>query len=281
MYSRLSAFYDDFLRPTICEYSVSPPSYMECDGDNDDDDSGGAGVIVPSPTTPSPVWTDVIVPSPTTPSPVWTDVIVPNTPSPVTEPMIYPTTPSPVSTDSMYDGNLPTPPPVMTDSTFYESWGIPTPPPVVMHSPNDGPLTFAPVTGSITCARPGMACTIKCANCATLKRVALGMSVASPDEYTITYTAEHGTDDHPDDPSRLIVVATDGRSTDEITCDGGCTCSSVNDRILGCGLVAESISESYPSTTPFVPNCSVCIGVSRYLVPCALVLVLILRYLSF
>ncbi|KAL3826793.1 hypothetical protein ACHAXA_000619 [Cyclostephanos tholiformis] len=258
VYSRLSALYEDFLRPTICEYSAFPPEYMECDGG----DLEGLAVF---PLTQSPVSFNV----PTTPSPA-------STPFPVSTD----STPSPASSDSTFNiSREPTDLQALPDEQAIHS--IPTPPPVPISSPNYNPLSFTPVTGSITCATAGMACTIKCTNCASLKRVALGMDVESPDEYTIIYTTERGTDEYPDDPSRLIVVGTDSTDKDEISCDGGCTCRSVNDRVLGCGLVAQSISGPYPSSsTPDALNCSVCIVVSRCFLPCILVLLSSLRLLS-
>lgn len=54
------------------------------------------------------------------------------------------------------------------------------------------------------------------------------------------YTTERGSDEYPSDPSRLVVIGTDSTSMNEITCDEGCTCTTVNDSVLGCGIVAET-----------------------------------------
>ena len=52
MYSRLSAYHRDFLRPALCERSRSPPPYLGCDPVG----GGGAGPApTPSP-LPTPGW---------------------------------------------------------------------------------------------------------------------------------------------------------------------------------------------------------------------------------
>jgi hypothetical protein len=261
VYSRLSAFFGDFLRPAICEYSASPPAYLECPGS---EGGNGGGGIAPT-TTPSTVGGahDDSTPAPSPATGILYDEFIP--------------TPSLESTDWIYDESFPTQ--VFDESIPLESTWSPTdfqspaeypptyeqtapPSPVLVPSPDHTPfpapnvdggdhaLTFTPVTGSITCKTAGMACTIKCSNCASIKRVALGMVMVSPDEYTIVYTTERGTDEYPDDPSRLIVVGTDTTAADEISCDEGCICSSVNDSVLGCGLVAQPTNRGpHPTAT--------------------------------
>mmetsp|Transcript_5200 Transcript_5200/g.13019 ORF Transcript_5200/g.13019 Transcript_5200/m.13019 type:complete len:1009 (+) Transcript_5200:105-3131(+) len=123
-------------------------------------------------------------------------------------------------------------------------------------SNNDGganpgePFTYAPVTGSFTCRAAGMACTISCARCGSIKRVASGMSMDFPDKSTIVYTAVRGTDDHPEEPSRLILVESDDGAPNVISCDEGCMCDSVNDSVLGCGLVAKPTSVQMEPIAP-------------------------------
>lgn len=185
VYSRMSAFYDNFIQPSVCEYSVAPPPYMDCPGRTTSSSS-----ITPAPTTPSLLGGENVSPIPTIPS-----VLTP-----------YP-----------------------TDPNFIQSY------------PDDnGPLTFSPVTGSITCKSTGMTCVIQCTNCESIKRVALGMSMQSPNSSTIIYTTERGSIEYPSDPSRLVVIGTDNSTMNEITCDEGCTCTTVNDSVLGCGIVAET-----------------------------------------
>ncbi|KAL3782111.1 hypothetical protein ACHAW5_010377 [Stephanodiscus triporus] len=267
VYSRMSAFFVDFLRPEICEYSSSPPAYLECFG------SDAGGLVVP---TPSPVLTDSAY-----------DEFIP--------------TPIPASTNLVYDELTPSPSPVLTHTVFAETapvdstwqptdsqslagdppiYNQPAPSPVQISSPDtslpahngeDYAFTFTPVTGSITCKRGGMACTITCSNCASIKRVALGMNMEWPNESTIIYTTQRGTDEYPDDPSLLIVVGTETTSANEISCDVGCTCSSVNDSVLGCGLVSHSNLEP-ALAIPDALNCSVHIAMSRCLMTCMLVL---------
>jgi len=186
VYSRISAFYDNFIQPGVCEYSVSPPPYMECPGQ--------ISATTPSPTAPS---SSSLHGGEPIPSPGWITI-----------------------------------PPVLTP--------YPTDPNYSIQNDNAGPLSFSPVTGSITCASSGMTCVIQCTNCESIKRVALGMSMVSPNSSTIIYTTERGSDEYPSDPSRLVVIGTDSTSMNEITCDEGCTCTTVNDSVLGCGIVAET-----------------------------------------
>lgn len=149
--------------------------------------------------------------------------------------------------------------------------------PVHILSPvhNDGSTsTFNPVTGSFTCKAAGMACIIKCSSCGTIKRVASGMTMESPNKSTIIYTAERGTDDWPDNPSALILVESDSSAVNVISCDEGCTCNSVNDNVLGCGFEAK------PTSVQFVPidpspaqpfetlNRSARMDSSLFLIPC-------------
>ena len=214
-------------------------------------------------------------------------------PSPVTG-IVYDEfipTPSPESTtDWVYDESVPQPtdfqtpagevPPTYNQPAPSSPVLIPSPDYTLFPAPNDEEediaFTFTPVTGSITCKTAGMACTIKCSNCASIKRVALGMDIVLPDEYTIVYTTERGTDEYPDDPSRLIVVGTETTAADEISCDEGCTCSSVNDSVLGCGLVAQpTILAPHPTLNDAL-NRGV-YGMSRCLMPVVLVLLFCLR----
>ena len=208
MYSRLSAFFDNFIKPGVCEYSISPPPYMECPGRS---------------TTPAP-----------TPSLLGGSV--------------------PPSPD---DSGWITIPPVLTPYPTYPNYN--------MQFPN-GPLTFSPVTGSITCESAGMTCVIKCTNCESIKRVALGMSMQSPNASTIVYTTERGSNEYPNDPSRLVVIGTDSTATNEITCDEGCTCTTVNDSVLGCGIVTESIPSDQNSTASDVGSSSSSSSEQQYLV---------------
>ncbi|KAL7545086.1 hypothetical protein ACHAWF_008447 [Thalassiosira exigua] len=114
-------------------------------------------------------------------------------------------------------------------------------------------ITFTPVTGSFTCKAAGMACTIKCYQCGTIKRVASGMAVDFLNEYTIVYTAQRGTDYFPDDPSRLVLVESEGLAANIITCDEGCECHSVSESVMGCGLIEKPIGE-YTGPLPSSPN---------------------------
>ena len=193
VYSRMSAFYTNFIQPGVCEYSVSPPPYMDCPGRTSSSSN------TPSPTPPAS--SSLLGGEEPIPSPGWITI-----------------------------------PPVLTP--------YPTDPNYNIQYPNDndniGPLSFSPVTGSITCQSSGMTCVIQCTNCESIKRVALGMSMTSPNSSTIIYTTERGSIEYPSDPSRLVVIGTDDSTMNEITCDEGCTCTTVNDSVLGCGIVAES-----------------------------------------
>mmetsp|Transcript_34875 Transcript_34875/g.74362 ORF Transcript_34875/g.74362 Transcript_34875/m.74362 type:complete len:580 (+) Transcript_34875:1409-3148(+) len=125
-------------------------------------------------------------------------------------------------------------------------------PPKLSPVHNDGSIsTFNPVTGSFTCKAAGMTCTIKCTSCGTIKRVASGMTMEFPNKSTIVYSTERGTDDSPDDPSRLILVESDSSAENVISCDEGCTCNFVNDNVLGCGLRAKP---SPVQLTPIAPS---------------------------
>ena len=66
-----------------------------------------------------------------------------------------------------------------------------------------------------------------------------------PSKSTIKYTAERGTDDYPEEPSRLILVESDTAAGNVISCDEGCICNSVNDSVLGCGLIAKPTEVQY------------------------------------
>lgn len=112
--------------------------------------------------------------------------------------------------------------------------------------------TFNPVTGSFTCKAAGMTCTIKCTSCNTITRVESGMTMEFPNKSTIIYSAERGTDDWPDDPSRLILVESSSSATaNVISCDEGCTCNLVNNNVLGCGLKAKPTDVQ---STQFAPS---------------------------
>lgn len=157
---------------------------------------------------------------------------------------------------------------------------IRTPPPV-----NDGgsPSTFNPVTGSFTCKAPGMACTINCSSCGTITHLASGMTMESPDKSTIIYRAERGTDDWPNDPSRLILVESDNSGANVISCDEGCTCDVVNDNISGCGIEVEPTPVHPIPTDPSAvqsqdnPNCSALKDSSLYLMLCIFLVWTVLR----
>jgi len=110
---------------------------------------------------------------------------------------------------------------------------------------------FSPVTGSFTCKSAGLSCTIKCSQCESIKRVSSGMLQDAPNEYTLVYTAEFGTEDHPDEPSRLILVEYDELAANAIACDKGCSCDSVNDAVLGCGLIPKPTEVQYNPIAPF------------------------------
>ena len=287
VYSRVSSFFGDFLRPAICENSASPPAYLECHGS--ESGNAGGGFV---PTTPSTVSADggaydESIPGPPPVTGIVYDEFIP--------------TPPPESTDWVYDESAPTPafgesiplgqptdfqtpaedPPIYNQPAPSSPVLIPSPAYTPFPAPNDEEedyaFTFTPVTGSITCKTAGMACTIKCSNCASIKRVALGMDMVTPDEFTIVYTTERGTNEYPDDPSRLIVVGTETTAAEEISCDEGCTCSSVNDSVLGCGLVAQpTILVQYPTLNDAL-NRGVHSGMSRCLMPVMLVVLFCLR----
>lgn len=175
------------------------------------------------------------------------------------------------------------------ESGFWESGSQPTPPsyepiasyPTSISSPtyingngngnvNSNTVTFAPVTGSYTCKSAGMSCKIKCTACGSIKRVASGMAQTtedSPKESTIVYTAERGTDAYPDNPSRLILVESDTSTASVISCDEGCTCKSVNDNVLGCGLVATPTGVEVIQVAPSPARPPASINSSTQMVP--------------
>jgi hypothetical protein len=140
--------------------------------------------------------------------------------------------------------------------------------------------TFTPVTGSFTCKSAGMACTIKCIDCGSIKRVTSGMTLDFPDESTIVYTAERGSDVFPDDPSRLVLVESGDSASSIISCDEGCQCTSVNDEILGCGLTAKPIEAKPVPEVPYteqpsqIANRSSMLEPSSLATPCWLLLCL-------
>jgi len=147
----------------------------------------------------------------------------------------------------------------------------------------DSTSTFNPVTGSFTCRASGMACTILCSSCGTITHVASGMTMESPNKSTIIYRAERGTDEWPDDPSRLVLMESDTSGDNVVSCDAGCTCNSVNDDILGCGIEAK------PTATQLAPkgasparsqedrSGSALTEASSFLVPCILLVWTLLR----
>ena len=47
VYTRISAYYEEFLKPNICEYSRSPPSYLNCDDSGDTGPPTAAPVAIP------------------------------------------------------------------------------------------------------------------------------------------------------------------------------------------------------------------------------------------
>jgi len=140
--------------------------------------------------------------------------------------------------------------------------------------------TFNPVTGSFTCKAAGMTCTIKCTSCNTITRIESGMTMEFPNKSTIIYSAERGTDDWPDDPSRLILVESNSSATaNVISCDEGCTCNPVNNNVLGCGLKAKptdvqstQIARSPVELEPFI-NRSASMDPSSLFVMSSIVLV--------
>ena len=117
-----------------------------------------------------------------------------------------------------------------------------------------GSFTHTPVTGSFTCKAAGLTCTINCDQCGSIKRVASAMTMENPNKSTIIYTAERGTDEYPDEPSRLILVESDTSAANAISCDEGCTCDSVNDSVLGCGLIAKPTSQQPVDSSPMQPS---------------------------
>ena len=113
------------------------------------------------------------------------------------------------------------------------------PDPVLVSNPvrdDGGASTFSPVTGQFTCRADGMACTVTCSSCGTIKRVTSGMATEFPDGSTAVFTAERGTDDWPDNPSRLILVDSDGSAANAVSCDEGCACAAVDDDVQGCSV---------------------------------------------
>ena len=148
-------------------------------------------------------------------------------------------------------------------------------------STNDnGAFTHTPVTGSFTCKAAGLTCTIICNQCGSIKRVAQGMQMAYPNKSTIIYTAERGTEDYPDEPSKLILVESDTSAGNVISCDEGCTCDSVNDSVLGCGLVAKPIGPIATSPAAQPPpeyiSGSVQLNSSGLIIPLLLVLTILI-----
>lgn len=187
---------------------------------------------------------------------------------------------NPVQSFDQPPANNPTPAddPPPADPTTSSSIG--------MYPPLDdeeGALAFTPVTGSFTCRAAGMTCTIRCTQCGSIQRVASKMAMEFPSKSTIKYTAERGTDDYPEEPSRLILVESDTAAGNVISCDEGCICNSVNDSVLGCGLIAKPTEVQYtpiapsPTQQPDTLNSSAHTGGSLFLIPSMLLVWAMLR----
>ena len=147
----------------------------------------------------------------------------------------------------------PTNPPL---SSAAQSDDPPTKKPTLSFVPaRNSTIDFAPVTGSFTCNAAGLTCTITCFQCGSIKREATGMSMDFINKSTITYTAERGTLDSPENPSLLVLVESDNASSNSVSCDDGCICNIVNESVLGCGItpklptVPDSNSDA-PSVKP-------------------------------
>ena len=156
--------------------------------------------------------------------------------------------------------------------------------PTPMSNNPSEPINYEPVTGSFTCKDAGLTCTISCSQCGSIKRVASQMTMDYPNESTIIYTAEKGTNDDPDEPSRLILVESDLSAGNVISCDEGCTCDTVNDNVLGCGLVATTPSTDQqpaagpsPSQPQVYASSSMILCPSMYLIPMLFVWMAVLR----
>jgi len=151
-------------------------------------------------------------------------------------------------------------------------------PPVGITSPVPA---FNPVTGSFTCKSSGMACTILCSSCETITYVTSGMTREAPSDSTIIYRAERGTDEWPDDPSRLVLVDSGDAGANVISCDPGCTCAIVDEEISGCGIKAQPIlGQSNPNASSGRSqdlNCGALNDSSLFLVSCILLFWTILR----
>merc|ERR1711957_309255 len=98
------------------------------------------------------------------------------------------------------------------------------------------------------------------------------MTMESPNESTIVYRVERGTDERPDDPSRLILVDSGDSGGNVISCDEGCTCKIVNEDVSGCGIKAKPTESS-----PAQANCSAMMGAFSFLAPCLLLVWAVLK----
>ena len=128
----------------------------------------------------------------------------------------------------------PTAPPVPVPDPVLVSNPILVPDPILVSNPvrdDGGASTFSPVTMQFTCRAAGMACTVACSYCGTIKQVTSGMATEFPDRSTAVFIAERGTDDWPDDPSRMILVDSNGSAANAVSCDEGCACAAVDDDI--------------------------------------------------
>ena len=106
-------------------------------------------------------------------------------------------------------------------------------------------VELSPVTGTFMCSYPGLTCTMKCSRCDTVKIISEGITQYSPDQSTLVFTVQRGTKYNSDDPSFLTLVESDRQAANSIKCDVGCSCSRVNDQVLGCGLIAPSTQTLY------------------------------------
>lgn len=187
-------------------------------------------------------------------------------------------------------------PPAPSPTTFNVSPNKPEPTfpistpqgePVVISTPvsnSNSAFSFQPVTGVYTCKDAGMVCVIKCSSCETIKHVSSGMFVdvkENEDGSTFVYVTERGTDFHPNDPSQLTLVESVYSPSNMITCDKGCSCNPVNDKIQGCGQMPKPTEvENKPSPgqpMDVMNNGSACIGLPWLLAQCMIVLLVIAR----
>jgi len=115
-------------------------------------------------------------------------------------------------------------------------------------------IELSPVTGTFMCSYPGLTCTMKCLTCDTVKIISGGITQNSPDQSTIIFTVQRGTKYNSDSPSFLTLVESDRRAANSIKCDVGCSCSRVNNQVLGCGLIGPSTQTVYNKPSPMEPQ---------------------------